>query len=123
MERIAEFDRKWTKGKGVNDNRRQNQKIGGGRAVLLLAISVLTGITFGSETIDFFDLSESHAAILYEIRLPRVLLGASVGACLAVAGAALQSLLRNPLAEPYLLGVSNGAALGHDAGVCISGFF
>ena len=44
--------------------------------------------------------------------MPRVLLAACVGASLAVAGAALQALLRNPLAEPYLLGVSNGAALG-----------
>src|SRR5262245_34019819 len=44
--------------------------------------------------------------------MPRVLLAACVGASLAVAGASLQALLRNPLAEPYLLGVSNGAALG-----------
>ena len=50
--------------------------------------------------------------IIRDIRLPRILLGASVGASLALAGAGLQSLLRNPLAEPYLLGVSNGAALG-----------
>jgi iron complex transport system permease protein len=49
---------------------------------------------------------------LYDFRLPRILLSESVGASLAVAGAGLQSLLRNPLAEPYLLGVSNGAALG-----------
>jgi iron complex transport system permease protein len=49
---------------------------------------------------------------LFDIRLPRILLGATVGASLALAGASLQSLLRNPLAEPYLLGVSNGAALG-----------
>ena len=78
----------------------------------LLAGSLGMGLLFGSETLSFFALSDSQAAILYEIRLPRVLLGASVGACLAISGAALQALLRNPLAEPYLLGVSNGAALG-----------
>jgi iron complex transport system permease protein len=78
----------------------------------LLAGSLGLGLLFGSETLSFFALSDSQAAILYEIRLPRVLLGASVGACLAISGAALQALLRNPLAEPYLLGVSNGAALG-----------
>jgi iron complex transport system permease protein len=50
--------------------------------------------------------------ILFEIRFPRVLLAAAVGASLAAAGASYQALLRNPLAEPYLLGVSNGAAMG-----------
>jgi iron complex transport system permease protein len=62
--------------------------------------------------LNLLDLSSEQKAILFDIRLPRVLLAAGVGASLAVAGAALQSLLRNPLAEPYLLGVSNGAALG-----------
>jgi len=49
---------------------------------------------------------------LGEIRLPRILLGMIVGAALAVAGAGFQALLRNPLADPYVLGVSSGAALG-----------
>lgn len=57
-------------------------------------------------------LSLDQLAILFEIRLPRVLLAAAVGASLAAAGAAYQALLRNPLAEPYLLGISNGAAVG-----------
>src|SRR4029077_15738043 len=51
-------------------------------------------------------------AILLDIRLPRILLAGAVGMCLATAGAGYQALLRNPLAEPYLLGVSNGAAVG-----------
>ena len=50
--------------------------------------------------------------ILLKLRFPRVLLGIFVGASLAVAGAVFQGLLRNPLAEPYLLGISSGAALG-----------
>jgi iron complex transport system permease protein len=50
--------------------------------------------------------------IVVEIRLPRVLLGAVVGAALAIAGAALQGLFRNPLADPDLIGVSSAAALG-----------
>lgn len=78
----------------------------------MLVAALLLAVLFGSEKLSFFELNATHAAILFDIRLPRVLLGASVGACLAVAGASLQSLLRNPLAEPYLLGVSNGAALG-----------
>jgi iron complex transport system permease protein len=57
-------------------------------------------------------LSEEERAILFDIRLPRNLLAGVVGMCLAAAGAAYQALLRNPLAEPYLLGVSNGAAVG-----------
>jgi iron complex transport system permease protein len=55
---------------------------------------------------------EAGALIFREIRLPRAVLGALVGASLGVAGAALQGYLRNPLAEPSLVGVSGGAALG-----------
>ena len=51
-------------------------------------------------------------AIVRDLRLPRVILGALVGAGLGASGAALQGSLRNPLAEPYLLGVSGGAAVG-----------
>jgi iron complex transport system permease protein len=57
-------------------------------------------------------LSSEQQAILFDIRLPRILLAGAVGVCLATAGAGYQALLRNPLAEPYLLGVSNGAAVG-----------
>jgi ABC-type Fe3+-siderophore transport system permease subunit len=57
-------------------------------------------------------LSRDQYDILFQIRLPRILLAAAVGASLATAGASYQALLRNPLAEPYLLGVSNGAAVG-----------
>src|SRR5688500_9557054 len=78
----------------------------------MLIAALLLGVSIGSESLSFLELSSSQRAILYDIRLPRVLLGACVGASLAVAGASLQALLRNPLAEPYLLGVSNGAALG-----------
>ncbi|MFC3686798.1 FecCD family ABC transporter permease [Aquipuribacter hungaricus] len=57
-------------------------------------------------------LTEQQQAILWQIRLPRVVLGALVGAMLALAGAAYQGVFRNPLADPYLLGVSSGAGLG-----------
>jgi iron complex transport system permease protein len=58
--------------------------------------------------------------IVLLIRVPRVLLAALVGAGLAVSGAALQSLFRNPMADPFILGISNGAALGASA-VLLSG--
>jgi len=79
---------------------------------LLLILTMCAAALLGSERLSFFDLNEQQQTILFDIRLPRILLGACVGASLALAGASLQSLLRNPLAEPYLLGVSNGAALG-----------
>ena len=79
---------------------------------MLLAAVLLLATGLGSERISFLEMTQQQRTILFDIRLPRVLLGACVGASLAVAGASLQALLRNPLAEPYLLGVSNGAALG-----------
>jgi iron complex transport system permease protein len=57
-------------------------------------------------------LSSDFRLIMVDIRLPRILLGILVGAALSVAGASFQALLRNPLADPYVLGVSSGAALG-----------
>jgi iron complex transport system permease protein len=57
-------------------------------------------------------LTAAEEAIVWELRLPRVALGALVGAMLAVAGASYQGVFRNPLADPYLLGVAAGAGLG-----------
>ena len=57
-------------------------------------------------------ISTDFRLIMVDIRLPRILLGIVVGAALSVAGAGFQALLRNPLADPYVLGVSSGAALG-----------
>lgn len=56
------------------------------------------------------DYSQQHQAVFWSIRLPRVLFGALVGAGLALSGAVLQGLFRNPLADPTLIGVSSGAA-------------
>lgn len=57
-------------------------------------------------------LTDTEVAILWELRIPRVVLGGLVGAMLALAGAAYQGVFRNPLADPYLLGVAAGAGLG-----------
>lgn len=64
---------------------------------------------------------EMHAVILWEIRLPRVILGALTGMALSVAGGAYQGLFKNPLADPYVLGVSSGAALGGAAAIAFFG--
>ncbi len=57
-------------------------------------------------------LPTEYRMIVFELRLPRIFLGILVGASLSVAGASFQALLRNPLADPFVLGVSSGAALG-----------
>ncbi len=67
----------------------------------------------------FHGRGTAEYAILFQVRLPRVLLGAAVGGALAIAGVMLQGMFRNPLVEPYTLGISGGAALG----VCINMIF
>ncbi len=83
------------------------------------AAALLTGVIclfIGAESLDLGaalgDMASVDASILWHHRFPRVLQGLVAGAVLASAGAALQGLLRNALAEPFLLGVSGGAAVG-----------
>ena len=84
------------------------------RAVLilttLLILAIALAITFGAVPLDWND--PTARMILLRLRLPRVLLAAAIGATLAVAGVTFQTLLRNPLADPFILGVSGGAACG-----------
>lgn len=91
---------------------------------LLLIASLLIvatiGIAYGAASVSLGSVfaalhgsgDPTSIAIVRDLRLPRVVLGALVGAGLGASGAALQGSLRNPLAEPYLLGVSGGAAVG-----------
>ncbi|MFC4604870.1 FecCD family ABC transporter permease [Rhodococcus kronopolitis] len=85
------------------------------RSVLLDLLDAIPGVRVDS------GLSAQQHAILWQIRLPRVVLGALVGATLAVAGAAYQGVFRNPLADPYLLGVSSGASLGATVAIVAGG--
>jgi len=84
----------------------------------LLVVAVLGSALVGSQHIDLRNAllgpgeGNVDAVILFRIRVPRALLAAVVGGALAAAGTVLQALLRNPLAEPHLLGVSGGAAFG-----------
>jgi len=73
-------------------------------------ISLVSSLVFSRPVDD--QMVDTAGVILFQVRLPRVVLGFLVGSCLASVGVALQALLRNPLADPYVLGVSSGAALG-----------
>ncbi|MDH4082341.1 MAG: iron ABC transporter permease [Nitrospira sp.] len=88
------------------------QPIAFGEIVRLL----IGAVAMGAGTDDVADVTRT---ILEQVRLPRVLLGFLVGCSLASVGVALQALLRNPLADPYVLGVSSGAALGAAVGVLL----
>ena len=85
---------------------------------LLLALALLAGLSFGAGDVSLrgwlsgAGLSAAERAILWEVRLPRVLLAAVLGGALTTAGVVFQALLRNPLADPYVLGVSGGASVG-----------
>ncbi len=90
-------------------------------ALLLLALALVAvlGLTLGAVPIApgevwraLLDPTAPNAAIVRDLRLPRTILGFLIGGTLAVTGASLQALLRNPLADPYLLGLSGGAGLG-----------
>ncbi|WP_343073637.1 FecCD family ABC transporter permease [Pyxidicoccus fallax] len=87
-----------------------------GAFLALAFISFALAARFGEQSISLIaaltDPTSSDAVIFWELRLPRALLGAIVGAGLAASGTTLQGLLRNPLADPFVLGVSGGAALG-----------
>ncbi|WP_048602358.1 FecCD family ABC transporter permease [Rubeoparvulum massiliense] len=97
-------------------------------ATLVVTLSFFLGISLGSVTIPLNEISKvishhllsggptpseaTYDSIVWDVRLPRVTLAFLVGSALSMAGAAFQGLLRNPLADPYTLGISSGSALG-----------
>src|SRR5713226_5344760 len=82
--------------------------------LVVLALSLAVGLYVGYKNLDLTALRDDPLArsVFFRLRLPRVLMGAIIGASLAAVGAALQALFRNPLADPFTLGVSGGAAFG-----------
>lgn len=79
--------------------------------ILILTLIFLTSIFIGPRVINPFELNGAEKEILLSIRLPRVIVAALMGIALGASGAVLQGILRNPLADPYILGISSGAAL------------
>src|SRR3954467_10437291 len=112
-----------------------------GGAALVLALALLAGVWVGAlplppgavvaTLLDRLlsplggsvpgELEGTQAAVLLELRLPRVLIASLVGAGLAVSGAAYQGVFRNPLADPYLLGVAAGAGFGATLAIAYGG--
>ena len=95
--------------------------------VVILFLVVVVALKFGAVPVSLYalgrdllrvifgqssEISSDYGLIVVNIRLPRILLGIIVGASLSVAGTSFQALLRNPLADPYVLGVSMGGSLG-----------
>lgn len=73
---------------------------------------ILSKIPFVNNLITLNDIKETSAIIILKIRLPRIILAALVGSGLSIVGAAFQGIFKNPMAEPYVLGVSSGASVG-----------
>lgn len=90
--------------------------------IAIALISIVFGLSTGSVSVSLLDtiktllhsgeMTESSYAIIHNIRLPRVLSAFAIGGLLALSGVLMQVLLRNPLADPYIMGISGGAALG-----------
>lgn len=76
-------------------------------------------IPFIHRYVDLSNIADSYQVIIWSIRLPRVLLGVLVGASLSIAGAAFQGMFKNPMADPYVIGISSGAALGATLGIVL----
>ena len=86
---------------------------------ILLALAALA-LCIGPGTFSFGSiLGEENSTILLSLRLPRIILAVGIGGALAATGVMFQAVLRNPLAEPYMLGVSNGCAVGAMIGYAV----
>ena len=88
-----------------------------GALVVVLGLALLVGMSFGASRVSLVELfsgelEEVDRTILLGVRIPRVMLAGLLGGALTVAGVVFQALLRNPLADPYVLGVSGGASIG-----------
>ncbi len=86
--------------------------------IIVAAIVIFTLALFiGPKVINPFSLNEMEKEILISIRLPRIIVSVLMGMALGASGAVLQGMLRNPLADPYILGISSGAALAAVVGI------
>lgn len=80
---------------------------------------ILSKVVFIGEKIDISDIKKSNIFIVWNIRLPRILLATLVGAILSVVGASYQAIFKNPMADPFVMGISSGAAFGATIGIIL----
>lgn len=92
----------------------------GGWLLLLTVVALAAAVACGSSGCRFFSPADE---VIWALRVPRALAAFAVGGLLALAGALMQVLLRNPLADPYVLGLSGGAAAGALAAMLAAGYF
>src|SRR4030066_1063257 len=85
--------------------------------ILLSTIILCTSLFFGPKIINPFHLDDTTRSILLFIRLPRIAVAFLMGMALGASGAVLQGILKNPLADPYILGISSGASLAAVLGI------
>ena len=90
--------------------------------IAVAAMILLLALCAGPRMINPFNMSGTEREIFFSIRLPRVVVGMLMGMALGASGAVLQGVLRNPLADPYILGISSGASLAAALGL-MSGFY
>jgi len=92
-------------------------------ALLLIPVLIVSvSLFWGPRAIDPFHMGPLQREILFSIRLPRIIVAFLMGMALGASGAVLQGILRNPLADPYILGISSGAALAAASGL-LSGIY
>ena len=102
--------------------RRKRQNLLLGLLALVALCMLLLGVSVGNGVVRLpLGLSEHELALFVRLRLPRVLMGALVGAGLAMSGTLAQAVLRNPLASPFTLGISSGAAFGAALAILLGG--
>jgi iron complex transport system permease protein len=97
--------------------------------LLMMVVAMIAGLIFGSAGTGWravgqtfqglLDPEHLYHQIVWQLRMPRVIMAAMVGATLSLGGLVFQALLRNPLAEPYILGISGGAAIGAIIGILL----
>ncbi|MUN55070.1 iron chelate uptake ABC transporter family permease subunit [Kocuria koreensis] len=93
--------------------------IGPVRVVLTDVVHILLSPVFGGDD----SLSQRDVSVVWQLRVPRILLGVMVGGALAISGACLQSLFNNPLADPGIVGVTSGASVGAVGAIVLAGGF
>ncbi len=90
--------------------------------IIITLINIITSLKFGGHTVSFKSIfNQENTALILHLRLPRIISDFTAGAALSIVGFSFQTIVRNPLADPYLFGISGAAALGYILGTIFLG--